>query len=98
MSVTFSTKLVPVADRLDAWQWNAQKFCGDCRFQFRNRRAFQGSLETKKVGSLDLSRFSSSSLRFAKFRIENEPVEKCCTVITQLEGGQSNSQNHRVMI
>jgi len=98
MSLTFSTKLVPVADRLDAWQWNAQKFCGDCRFQFRNRRAFHGSIETKKVGSLDLSRFSSSSLRFAKFPIENAHAEKFCTVITQLEGVRSYSQNHRVVI
>ena len=98
MSLTFSTELVPVADRLDAWQWNARKFCGDCRFQFRNRRTFHGSIETKKVGSLDLSRFSSSSLRFAKFPIENAHAERFCTVITQLEGVRSYSQNHRVVI
>lgn len=98
MSSTFSTELVPLADRLDAWQWNAQKFCGDCRFQFHNRRAFHGSIETKKVGSLDLSRFSSSSLSFAKFPIENVHAEKFCTVITQLEGIRSYSQNHRVVI
>jgi AraC family transcriptional activator of tynA and feaB len=98
MSLTFSTELVPAADRLDAWQWNARKFCGDCRFQFHNRRTFHGSIETKKAGSLDLSRFSSSSLRFAKFPIENAHAEKSCTVITQLEGMRSYSQNHRVVI
>jgi len=98
MSLTFSTELVPAADRLDAWQGNAQKFCGDCRFHFRNRRAFHGSIEMKKVGSLDLSRFASSSLRFAKFPIENAHAEKVCTVITQLEGVRSYSQNHRVVM
>src|SRR3989475_13069738 len=52
----------------------------------------------KKVGNLDLSRVSSSSLRFAKFPIENAHAEKFCTVITQLEGVRSYSQNHRVVI
>jgi len=98
MSVTFSTESLPAGDRLDAWEWNARKFCGDCRFQFRNRRAFHGSIETKRVGSLDLSRFSSSSLRFSKFPIENVHAEKFCTIITQLEGVRTYSQSNRAVI
>jgi AraC family transcriptional regulator, positive regulator of tynA and feaB len=94
MSLSFSTKLVPVADRIDAWEWNARQFCGGCRFSFPNRRAFRGSIETWSVGGLELSRFSSSSLSFAKFPIESRhPENMFCTVITQLEGTRSYTQN-----
>jgi AraC-like DNA-binding protein len=99
MSLMFSTKLVPVADRIDAWELNARQFCGDCRFQFPNWRAFHGSIETKKVGGLDLSLFSSSSLSFAKFPIKSAHSEnRFCTVVTQLDGVRSYSQNGTLVV
>jgi AraC-like DNA-binding protein len=99
MSLMFSTRLVPAADRIDAWEWNARQFCGDCRFQFPNRRSFQGSIETRKVGDLELSLFSSSSLSFAKFPIKNAHSDsRFCTVITQLEGMRSYSQNGTLVV
>ena len=98
MSVMFSTKLVPVSDRLDAWAWHARQFCGDCRFHFPNPRAFHGFIETKKLGNLELSLFSSSSLSFTKFPIRSSHSENhFCTVITQLEGSRSYSQNGRAI-
>ena len=94
MSLSFSTKLVPAADRIDAWEWNARQFCGECRFRFPNRRAFHGSIETWTVGGLELSRFFSSSLSFAKFPIESRhPGNMFCTVITQIKGIRSYRQN-----
>ncbi len=98
MSLMFSTKLVPASDRLDAWEWNARQFCGDCRFQFPSRRAFHGSIETKQLGDLELSLFSSSSLSFSKFPIRNSHSEsRFCTVITQLRGNRTYSQNGNVV-
>ena len=94
MALSFSTKLIPAADRIDAWEWNARQFCGGCRFRFPNRRAFHGSIETWSVGSFELCLFSSSSLSFAKFPIESRhPANMFCTVITQLEGIRSYRQN-----
>jgi AraC family transcriptional regulator, positive regulator of tynA and feaB len=99
MSQTFSTELIPASDRIDAWQWNARQFCGDCRFQFPNRRRFHGSIVGKKVGGLDLSLFSSSSLSFRKFPTETaHPESRFCTVITQFEGARSYSQNGNVVV
>jgi AraC family transcriptional regulator, positive regulator of tynA and feaB len=99
MSQTFSTELVPVSDRIDAWPWNARQFCGDCRFQFPNRRRFHGSIASKRVGNLDLSLFSSSSLSFQKFPTEiAHPEHRFCTVITQLEGARQYSQNGIVVL
>lgn len=46
---SFSTDLVPVSDRLEAWRWNAKQICGDCRFQFPKRFAFHGSIEARRV-------------------------------------------------
>ncbi|PYT73822.1 MAG: hypothetical protein DMG39_05320 [Acidobacteria bacterium] len=37
----FSTDLVPVSDRLEAWRCNAQKICGDSRFQFPKTRTWR---------------------------------------------------------
>ncbi|HXY04030.1 MAG TPA: helix-turn-helix domain-containing protein [Terriglobales bacterium] len=94
MSVMFSTSLVPASDRLDAWEWNARQFCGDCRFHFPNRRKFHGSIQTKKLGDLELSLFSSTSVSFTKFPIrDSHPEHRFCTVITQLQGTRTYSQN-----
>jgi AraC-like DNA-binding protein len=99
MSQTFSTDLIPAADRIDAWEWNARRFCGDCRFQFPNRRRFHGSMASKKLGGLGLWLFSSSSLSFQKFPTEiAHPENRFCTVITQVEGARWYSQNSVVVV
>lgn len=87
VSDLFSTDLVPVADRLDAWLFQAKQICGDCRFQFPTRQAFTGSIERRKVAGLELTRFSSTPVSFAKFPVVSaSSPDRSCIVITQLEG------------
>lgn len=93
MSGSFSTDLVPVPDRLEAWRWNAKQICGDCRFRFPKRFAFHGSIEARRVAGLELTAFSSSEVSFQKFpmvRLNSE--NRACIVITQLAGVQSYVQ------
>src|SRR5438552_17089422 len=73
MSVTFSTKLVPVADRLDAWQWNAQRLLASVTIRSSSlsffglglRDFFEGLWRTRAAGlqrsnnCLSLSRTST---------------------------------------
>lgn len=93
MSQMFSTDLVPIADRLDAWLCNARQICGDCRFEFPKRQAFHGSIERCRVGGLELTRFSSTTLSFAKFPAEAaNSAGRSCIVITQLQGIRGYSQ------
>lgn len=86
MSQLFSTDLLPPADRIDAWQWNAQQVCGDCRIKLP-KSSFHGSIEVREVGGLPLTRFSSSPLSFWKWPFDtfNAP-NRCCIVITQIAG------------
>jgi AraC family transcriptional activator of tynA and feaB len=87
VSELFSTDLVPIADRLDAWLFKAKQICGDCRFQFPTRPAFTGRIERRKVAGLELTRFSSTPLSFAKFPVVSaSSPDRSCIVITQLEG------------
>lgn len=98
MLASFSTDLVPVPDRLEAWRWNAQQICGDCRFQFP-KPSFHGSIEARRVGGLELTLFSSSEVSFRKFpaaRLNSE--NRACIVITQLAGVQSYDQQGKVAI
>jgi AraC family transcriptional activator of tynA and feaB len=93
MSQLFSTELFPASDRIDAWQWNAQQICGDCRIQLPHS-SFRGSIGIQQIGALRLTRFSSSPLSFSKwpkdtFSEENRP----CLVITQLAGARRYAQN-----
>ena len=93
MSQLFSTELFPASDRIDAWQWNAQQVCGDCRIQLP-RTSFRGSIEIQQIGVLRLTRFSSSPLSFWKwphdtFSEENSPW----LVITQLGGARRYAQS-----
>jgi len=93
MSQLFTTDLLPVSDRIDAWQWNAQQICGDCRIQLP-KRSFHGSIEVRQVGGLPLTRFSSSPLSFWKW--PSEPAardSRSCIVITQLAGNRRYMQN-----
>ncbi len=98
MSQTFSTKLLPVSDRVDAWEWKARQICGDCHIQLPKRHPFHGSIDSRRLGSLQLTRFSSSPLSFLKRPSESARSENtCCIVITQLEGVRRYSQNGTVV-
>ena len=98
MSQLFSTSMLPVSDRLDAWQWNAQQICGDCRFQL-TKASFYGAIESRLVGGLRMTRFSSSPLSFWKWPSEPaSPDNRCCIVITQLAGNRRYVQNGRTAV
>jgi AraC family transcriptional regulator, positive regulator of tynA and feaB len=98
-SQSFSTDLVPISDRLDAWLHNARQICGDCRFQFPKRHLFHGSIGRRALAGVELTRFASSPVSFAKFPIADATSEnRACIVITQLEGVRRYCQNGRVSI
>jgi len=93
MSQLFTTDLLPASDRIDAWQWNAQQICGDCRIQLP-KSSFHGAIEIRQVGALRLTRFSSSPLSFWKWPSETaSPDNRSCIVITQLAGIRRYEQN-----
>src|SRR4030081_251637 len=93
MSQTFSTDLVPIADRLDAWLCNARQICGDCQFEFPRRHIFHGSIERRNIAGLELTRFSSTPISFAKFPVVSaNSADRYCIVITQLQGVRCYSQ------
>jgi AraC family transcriptional regulator, positive regulator of tynA and feaB len=93
MSQLFSTELLPASDRIDAWQWNAQQICGDCRIQLP-KSSFHGSIETRNLGGLRLTRFSSSALSFRKWPFETINSEnRSCIVIAQIAGVRRYLQN-----
>lgn len=93
MSQLFTTDLLPASDRIDAWQWNAQQICGDCRIQLP-KSAFHGAIEIRHVGGLHLTRFSSSPLSFWKWPSGTaNPDNRFCIVITQLVGIRRYVQN-----
>jgi AraC family transcriptional regulator, positive regulator of tynA and feaB len=93
MSQLFSTELLAPSDRIDAWQWNAQRICGDCRIRLP-KSSFQGSIEIRQVGGLPLTRFSSSPLSFWKGHFDTVSAEnRSCIVITQIAGMRRYQQN-----
>jgi AraC family transcriptional activator of tynA and feaB len=93
MSQLFTTDLLPASDRIDAWQWNAQRICGDCRIQLP-KSSFHGAIEVRQIGGLPLTRFSSSALSFWKCPAEStNPDNRFCIVITQLAGIRRYVQN-----
>jgi len=93
VSQLFSTELLPASDRIDAWQWNAQQVCGDCRIQLP-KSSFHGSIEIRHLGGLPLTRFSSSPLSFSKWPFDTVTAEnRCCIVITQIAGARRYLQN-----
>lgn len=96
---SFSTDLVPVADRLDAWLCNARQICGDCQFQFHKRFPFHGSIERRRIAGLELTLFSSSALSFSKFPpLDVRPENRACIVITQLAGIRQYNQAGKTAI
>ena len=93
MSQLFTTETMPASDRIDAWRWNAQQICGDCRIQLP-KSSFHGSIEVRTVGGLKLTRFSSSPLAFWKWPADLiSGQDRPCIVITQLAGRRSYLQN-----
>ena len=99
MSQSFSTNVLPISERVNAWEWNARQICGESRFQFPKRILFRGSIERRSVGGLEFTRFSSSSVAFSKFPAGNmHPSETPCIIVTQLEGVQSYLQDGAVAI
>ena len=98
-SLAFSTDLVPVSDRQDAWLQNARQICGDCAFKFHKQVRFHGSIERRKVAGLELTLFSSSALSFNKFPPANvRPENRASIVITQLDGVRQYCQSGRVAV
>jgi AraC family transcriptional activator of tynA and feaB len=93
MSQLFSTEVLPASDRIDAWQWNAQQICGDCRIQLP-KSSFHGSIEVRSIGGLRLTRFSSTPLSFWKWPLDTVSLEnRSCIVITQIAGVRRYLQN-----
>lgn len=89
----FSTERLPASDRIDAWQWNAQRICGDCRIQLP-KSSFHGSIEIRHVAGLPFTRFSSSSLSFWKEPFDTVNSDnRSCIVITQIAGARRYLQN-----
>jgi len=98
MSQLFTTDLLPASDRVDAWQWNAQQICGDCRIRLP-KSSFHGAIEIRRAGSLHLTRFSSSPLSFWKWPSDTaSPDNRFCIVITQLVGIRRYAQNGRSVL
>jgi AraC family transcriptional regulator, positive regulator of tynA and feaB len=93
MSQLFSTEALPASDRIDAWQWNAQQICGDCRIQLP-KSSFHGSIEVRNVGGLRLTRFSTTPLSFWKWPLDTVNLDnRSCIVITQIAGVRRYLQN-----
>ena len=93
MSQLFTTEMLPAADRIDAWRWNAQQICGDCRIKLP-KASFHGSIEVRTIGGLKMTRFSSSPLAFWKWPADVVRVEnRFCIVITQISGLREYLQN-----
>jgi AraC-like DNA-binding protein len=96
---SFSTDLLPVSDRLEAWRWNAQQICGDSRFEFPKRLPFHGSIARHKVAGLEFTLFASSALSFKKFPVHDlRSDNRACIVITQLRGERRYYQQGKVAI
>jgi AraC family transcriptional regulator, positive regulator of tynA and feaB len=94
MSAVFSTALVPVADRLDAWLCHAKPICGDCRFHVPKRFPFFGSIERRSVGNAALTCFTSTPVSFIKFPVVlANSQDRDYIVITQLHGTRQYCQS-----
>ena len=99
MSAVFSTALVPVADRLDAWLCHAKPICGDCRFNVPKRFPFVGSIERRCVGSTALTCFSSTPVSFVKFpAVLANSEDRDYIVITQLHGTRQYCQSGAIAL
>ncbi len=99
MSQSFSTDLVPLSDRQDAWVWNAKQICGDCRFEFPKRQVFHGSIVRRALADSGLTLFCSTPLAFQKFPVaQANAADRSCIIITQLEGTRRYVQSGSVAL
>jgi len=99
MSQLFSTDLVPVSVRLDAWLCYARQVCGDCRFHFPKRVPFHGSIERRVLGGSPFTRFASTPVSFAKFPVVcGKSEDSGCIIITQLEGMRQYCQSGAIAL
>lgn len=97
LSDSFSTDLVPVAERRDAWLSNAKQICGDCRFHFPKRVEFYGSIERRVLGRSAFTSFSSTPISFVKFpSVPANSAERDSIVLAQLEGTQRYCQSNTI--
>jgi len=98
MSQLFSTDMLPASDRIDAWQWNAQQICGDCRIRLP-KTSFHGSIEIRNIAGLPLTRFSSSALSFWKWPFDHVTAQnRSCLVITQIAGTRQYLQGGKEIL
>src|SRR5260370_17059900 len=87
MGQSFTTDLIPAADRQEAWLWNAKQICGDCQFQFPKRLPFHGSIERRKGADLEMTLFSSTAVSFNKYPPASLNSEnRSCILITHPPG------------
>src|SRR5215472_7022721 len=99
MSASFSTNLVPAADRLEAWLYHAKSICGDCRFHVPKHFPFFGSIERRSLGGSALTCFSSTPVSFVKFpAVLADSEDRDCIVITQLKGTRQYSQSGAIAL
>jgi AraC-like DNA-binding protein len=99
MSESFSTDLVPVSDRLDAWLDYAKQICGDCRFHFPKRLPFYGSIERRLLGGSAFTCFSSAPVSFVKFpAVTGVSENRDYIVITQLKGTRQYCQRGSIAL
>lgn len=99
MSQSFTTDLIPLPDRQEAWLSNAKRICGDCNFQFPKRSPFHGSIERRKVSDLEMTLFSSSALTFNKYpSVALNSENRSWIVITQLAGLRRYCQDGKVAV
>lgn len=97
MSNSFSTDLIPVPDRQEAWLAKARQICGECKFLFPKRFSFHGSIERRKIADLEMTLFSSSPISFTKYPLAGLSSEsRACIVISQLAGSRRYCQEDRV--
>ena len=99
MSQSFTTDLIPLPDRQEAWLLNAKRICGDCKFQFPKSFPFHGSIERRKVADLEMTLFSSSAVSFKKYPAINLNSEnRSWIVISQLAGLRKYCQDGKVAV
>jgi AraC family transcriptional regulator, positive regulator of tynA and feaB len=96
---SFTTDLVPVPERQEAWLSNARQVCGDCKFQFPQRSPFHGSIERRRVADLEMTLFSSSAVSFNKYPTVNLNSEnRSWLVISQLAGLRRYCQDGKMAV
>lgn len=99
MSQLFSTELLPASERSGAWLWKARQICGDCRIELPRVRSFHGAIDSRTLGIIQLTQFSSSPLSFWKWPSEVANSEQhSCIVITQLQGARRYLQAGAVVL